>query len=93
MLETEPDPGPVLEQLSVSEHDRVREISVGLRSGHRTDPHESQYWRRSTYIVLFLVEDDFIEVQCGWHLRHLKWHLRRHLVRGDEDAAGDEDAG
>ena len=49
--------------------------------------------RRSTYIVLFLVEDDFIEVQCGWHLRHLKWHLRRHLVKGDEDAAGDEDAG
>ena len=28
MLETEPDPGPVLEQLSVSEHDLVREISV-----------------------------------------------------------------
>ena len=28
MLETEPDPGPVLEQLSVSEHDLVGEISV-----------------------------------------------------------------
>ena len=28
MLETEPDPGPVLEQLSVSERDLVREISV-----------------------------------------------------------------
>jgi hypothetical protein len=28
--------------------------------------------RRSSYIVLFLVEDDFIEVQCGWHLHHLK---------------------
>jgi hypothetical protein len=38
MLETDPDPGPVLEQLSGSEHDRVREISVGLGSGHRTDP-------------------------------------------------------
>ena len=42
--------------------------------------------RRSTYIVFFLVEEDFIEVQCGrylrrlkWHLRRLKWHLRRHL--------------
>jgi hypothetical protein len=44
--------------------------------------------RGSTYIVLFLVEDDFIEVQCGWHLRHLKWHLRRRFrhFRGDEDA-------
>jgi hypothetical protein len=41
--------------------------------------------RGSTYIVLFLVKDDFIEVQCGWHLRHLKRHLCRHS-RGDEDA-------
>jgi hypothetical protein len=23
--------------------------------------------RRSIYIVVFLVEDDFIEVQCGWY--------------------------
>jgi hypothetical protein len=44
MLETEPDLGPILEQLSVSEHDRVREISVGLGSGHWTDPTESQPW-------------------------------------------------
>jgi hypothetical protein len=44
--------------------------------------------RGSTYMVLFLVEDDFLEVQCGWHLRHLKWHLRSHFrhFRGDEDA-------
>jgi len=46
MLETEPDPSPVLlvEQLSVSEYDRLREISFRLGSGHRTDPHESQPW-------------------------------------------------
>src|SRR5271170_422928 len=46
MPETEPNLSPVLEQIdSLSV---VREISVGLGSGSRTDPHESQPWAQVT---------------------------------------------
>ena len=38
MLETEPDLTPALDRICLSEHDRVREISVGLESADCTNP-------------------------------------------------------
>jgi len=64
MLETESDPGPVLEQLSVSEHNLVCEISVGLGPGHRTEPRESRPWSHGAAISADILLDCLLRLWC-----------------------------